>query len=458
MKFFNFIYSKETYALWVKKLLHKDNKLIAKQVVSMIEIKTQNIGNSNIFVPGSKSYTHRLLIAAALSEGECFLYNILKSEDTLLTLGALKQMGVNISEHGDKLSILGSNGKPGPSIDPIYLANSGTSMRLLTGVAALGSGTYLLTGTKRMHERPIQNLLDGMNQIGIQTHSVKGNGCPPVKVEAEPISGGPMELNCSVSSQYLSSILLISPYTKDGLEIQVTKGPVSKPYVDMTLDIMSRFGVQVERRGYKTFKIPGMQKYRAGSYTVEPDCSQAGYFWAAAAVTGTTVKVMNITKDTHQGDVRFAEVLKKMGCSISYENDGIAVTGGPLTGIDIDMADMPDIVPTLAVVASFANGTTRISNVAHLKAKESDRIGSVVKELNRIGIEARGTESGLLVKGGKPRGAEINTYNDHRIAMSFAIAGLIVPGVKIKNETCVEKSFPDFWDVFERLYTPMLHK
>ncbi len=440
------------YLMSWKKLLHKEMMRATQQVGNMIEIKTQNIGNSAVTVPGSKSYTHRLLIAAALSEGTCVLYNMLRSEDTLLTLGALKQMGVAVSEQGDRLEIQGVNGRPGPCPDPLYLANSGTSMRLLTGTAVLGRGTYLLTGTERMHERPIQDLLDGMNQIGIKAHSVNGNSCPPVKIEAGPLSGGQVKLNCSISSQYLSSLLLIAPYTKKGLEIQVTKGPVSKPYVDMTLDIMSRFGVRLERRAYNFFKIPGMQKYRAGSYTVEPDCSQAGYFWAAAAITGGTVKVMNITKYSRQGDVRFAEVLETMGCSTSYERDGIAVTGGPLEGVEVDMADMPDIVPTLAVVASFARGTTVISNVAHLREKESDRIGSVVKELSRMGVEAGATESGLWVKGGKPHGAKINTYNDHRIAMSFAIAGLMVPGIKIKDETCVEKSFPDFWDVFKGLY------
>jgi 3-phosphoshikimate 1-carboxyvinyltransferase len=225
----------------------------------------------------------------------------------------------------------------------------------------------------------------------------------------------------------------------------------------MTVDIMSSFGVKVERDGYARFKIPGGQTYRSGAYAVEPDCSQAGYFWAAAAITGGTIKVKGISRDSRQGDVRFTEVLESMGCSASHEKDGIAVSGKTLSPIEVDMADMPDIVPTLAVVAAFAEGTTVIKNVAHLRAKESDRLEAVSRELSKIGIKATATDNTLIVKGGHPVGKEsgrafIETYNDHRIAMSFAVAGLVVPGIVIRDEQCVEKSFPDFWNIFKGLY------
>ncbi|MBU4185996.1 MAG: 3-phosphoshikimate 1-carboxyvinyltransferase [Proteobacteria bacterium] len=418
----------------------------------MIEIKTQKVKNSEIEVPGSKSYTHRILIAAALSDGVCNITNCLKSEDTLLTLNALKQLGVRIAEYDDKVIVNGTKGALNPCNDPIYLANSGTSMRLLTGIVALGNGIYTLTGTKRMSERPIQDLLDGLSQIGVEAYSVNGNGCPPVKIKGGKINGGHIALNCSISSQYLSSLLLMAPYTNKGLEITVTRGPVSKPYIDMTVDIMTELGVKVVRDGYSSFNVPGNQIYKAGNYYVEPDCSQAGYFWAAAAITGAKIKVKGISKKSSQGDVRFADVLEEMGCKVFHENDGIAVKGHKLSAIEVDMANMPDIVPTLAVVAAFARGTTVIKNVAHLREKESDRLGSVATELSKMGIEANTTENGLVIKGGKPVGAEIDTYNDHRIAMSFAVAGLVVPGIKIKDEKCVEKSFPEFWSVFERLY------
>jgi len=418
----------------------------------MIEIKPQMVKSAEITVPGSKSYTHRILIAAALSNGICTITNALHSEDTLYTLRALKQMGIDIEEVKNCIRVQGRNGVFQPSIDPIFLGNSGTSMRLLTAVATLGQGTYILNGTERMTQRPIQDLLDGLNQVGTCAYSVNENGCPPVKVVGGNINGGPVTLNCKTSSQFLSAMLLIAPLTKKGMVITITEGPVSKPYIDMTVNVMERLGIKIDRTGYHKFHIPPNQIYHAGMYEVEPDASQAGYFWAAAAISGNRVKVCGIRMDSKQGDVRFVEALSAMGCDITIEQDGIAVTGGPLSAIDIDMADMPDMVPTLAVVASFAKGITRIRNVAHLKDKESDRLGSVVHELVKMGINARCSESELIIQGSKPKGAQIDTYDDHRMAMSFAIAGLVIPGVFIKDETCVEKSFPNFWSVFEGLY------
>ena len=418
----------------------------------MIEIKPQKINNCEVTVPGSKSYTHRILIAAALSDSICNIYNGLKSEDTLLTLGALKQMGINIDVLDDRFVVHGAKGSFKPCADPVYLGNSGTSMRLLTAVASLGQGSYTLTGTKRMGERPIQDLLDGLIQIGVKARSTKNNGCPPVELIGGKVTGGSVDLKCGVSSQFLSALLLIAPCTKKGIEINVTEGPVSKPYVDMTVDVMKELGVEVDRDGYDRFRVPGGQTYRAGSYIVEPDCSQAGYFWAAAAISGVKIKVKGTTKKSRQGDVRFTELLENMGCKILYEKDGISVSGRPLSAITVDMADMPDMVPTLAVVASFAKGTTVIKNVAHLKAKESDRLGSVVQELSKIGIQASCSHTGMMIKGGTPRVSEIDTYGDHRMAMSFALVGLKIPGIVIRDEKCVEKSFPDFWNVFQGLY------
>lgn len=418
----------------------------------MIEIKPQKIDDTVVEVPGSKSYTHRILIASALSDGVCTIRGGLQSEDTLHTLEALRQMGVVIDIEDDKFIVYGTKGALKSCADPVYLGNSGTSMRLLTAVAALGKGIYTLTGTKRMHERPIQDLLDGLMQMGVGAYAVNHNGCPPVEITGGELQGGSLTLSCKISSQFLSALLLIAPYTNDGLEIKVIEGMVSKPYVDMTVEVMERLGVIIERQEYDRFRVPGGQTYRAGSYAVESDCSQAGYFWAAAAITGAGIKVTGITRNSRQGDVRFVDVLEAMGCQISHEEDGIKVRGGNLAAISVDMADMPDMVPTLAVVASFAKGTTVIENVAHLKAKESDRLGSVVQELSKMGIEASCSDTGMTITGGNPRGVEIDTYNDHRIAMSFALTGLKVPGVFIKDERCVEKSFPNFWNVLQKLY------
>lgn len=418
----------------------------------MKKIKTEEIKDCDINVPGSKSYTHRILIASALSNGISTISNSLRSEDTLLTADALKKMGVAIEDDETIVTIHGCNGNLKAAAEPLYLANSGTSMRLLTGIAAIGNGAYTLTGTKRMQERPIQDLLNGLNNIGVKARSLDGTGCPPIEVVGSKIKGGKTELDCSISSQFLSSLLLIAPLTKEGIEIHILKELVSKPYVDMTVDIMKKLGIKVERDEYKSFYVPGNQSYKAGDYAVEPDCSQASYFWGAAAITGKKIKVKNISKDSSQGDVKFAEVLGKMGCSVFYEEDGIAVKGGALSAVEVDMSSMPDIVPTLAVVASFAKGTTIITNVAHLKEKECDRLGCVATELIKMGIDAKANDSGLEIKGGKPLGARIETYDDHRMAMCFAIAGLKVPGMEIIDELCVKKSFPNYWEVFEKLY------
>ncbi len=420
----------------------------------MIEIKAHSIKPyCEVAVPGSKSYTHRYLIASALSDGECRIGNALRSEDTLLTLQALRQMGVEIDDaSSDQIVVAGSGGRLFPRSEEVFLGNSGTSMRLLTAVAALCQGKITLTGTDRMGERPIQDLIDALQQLGVRIRSVNQNGCPPVVIEAGTLRGGSVSINCRISSQYLSALLLIAPCTELGLNIAVSEGPVSKPYVDMTIDAMKKYGVSVQREEYERFEVAGRQPYRSGDYRVEADGSQAGYFWAAAAVCGTRIKVNGMTLNSCQGDVKFTELLQSIGCRFEPEPDGIVVSGGRLKAVDVDMGDMPDLVPTLAVVAAFAEGTTTIRNVPHLRAKESDRLAAVANELVKMGVDARCRADELIVTGGKPRGTEIETYGDHRIAMSFAVAGLMSPGTIIRDENCVEKSFPNFWEVFDGLY------
>jgi 3-phosphoshikimate 1-carboxyvinyltransferase len=397
--------------------------------------------------------THRYLIAAALADGSSSVAHPLDSEDIRLTAAALRRMGADIDVSDDREWIVhGTSASPGPCSEPIHLGNSGTSMRLLVGTAALGQGVYVLTGSDRMQQRPIRHLLEALAHVGIPARSVPDNGCPPVEIRGGHRQGGATRIDCSVSSQYLSSLLLMAPCLENGLEIEVVGGPVSRPYVDLTVAVLESFGIRLFRNGYRCFTVPGRQRYRPGRYGVEPDCSQAGYFWAAAAVTGGSVTVTGISPHSRQGDLRFAKVLASMGCHVQYDAGGVTVAGRPLRAIRVDMADMPDLVPTLAVVAAFAEGRTRIENVPHLKAKESDRLAAVARELQRMGVEANDTGDGLTVTGGDTKGAEIRTYEDHRIAMSFAVAGLRVPGVRIRDETCVGKSFPRFWEVFDTLY------
>ena len=287
--------------------------------------------------------------------------------------------------------------------------------------------------------------------MGVQAASEKGDGCPPVRVTGG-LTGGRAQLSGAISSQYLSALLFIGPLAPEGLKIDITGELVSRPYVDLTLEVLSDFGISSYREGYRYFELPGGQCYLPRAYEIEADASSASYFWAAAALTGGRVTITNLSLESSQGDAAFPQVLERMGCAIESTPAGLTVQGGPLRGVTVDMATMPDLVPTLAVLAAFAAGDTVITGVAHLRHKESDRLAAVATELGKLGIEARETADGLVIRGGTPKGAVIHTYNDHRIAMSFAVAGLKAPGMVITDPDCVAKSFPDFWEYFDRLY------
>jgi 3-phosphoshikimate 1-carboxyvinyltransferase len=390
-------------------------------------------------------------MAAALAAGESVLTNALAAEDPELTAQALTQLGAGIDWQGTTIRVTGRGGRWRPVAEPIYLGNSGTSMRFLTALAALGEGEYLLTGTARLCQRPLRELLEALRQVGVQAISAKGDGCPPVRVTGG-LTGGRAQLSGGTSSQYLSALLFIGPLAPKGLEIDITGELVSRPYVDLTLEVLSDFGVSYYREGYRYFQLPGGQCYLPQDYAIEADASSASYFWAAAALTGGRITVTNLSLESSQGDAAFPEVLGRMGCTIESTPAGLTVQGGPMRGVTVDMAAMPDLVPTLAVLAAFAAGDTVITGVAHLRHKESDRLQAVAAELARLGIEARETADGLVIRGGDPKGAVIQTYNDHRIAMSFAVAGLQTPGVSIEDPECVAKSFPNFWEFFHRLY------
>ena len=399
----------------------------------------------NINVPGSKSLTHRALIVAALAEGESLLKNLLLAEDTLLTISALKQMGIKIETLNNTAKIYGKNGKISSPKNPIYLGNSGTSMRLLTAICALGKGQFILTGNERMQQRPIQPLIDALKIWKVDAYTEKDNGCPPVIIKADGIKGGKTQIDASISSQFVSGLLLAAPYAENDCIIEVKGRLSSRPYVDLTLKVMKDFGIQVENKDYQYFFVP-KGNYKAKDYIIEGDCSTASYFWAAAAILKGEVTVSPINADSAQADIGFVWILEKMGCKVEIKENGIKVIGKDLKGISVDMNNMPDVVPTLAVVAAFAKGVTEIKNVAHLRYKECDRLHALANELKKIGINVEEKKGGLIIEGGKPHGTIIETYNDHRIAMSFAIAGLKVPGIEIINPDCVKKSFPGFWE------------
>ncbi len=415
-----------------------------------IEIKPKNQVQTTLTLPGSKSYTHRTLVAAALADGESLLTNALQAEDTELTAGALARLGAGIAWDGDTIRVRGAGGRWVQVPEPIYLGNSGTSMRFLAALAALGQGEYLLTGTERLCQRPMGELLAALGQLGVRATSEKGDGCPPVRIWGG-LAGGRAVLSGSVSSQYVSALLFIGPLASASVELEITGNLVSRPYVDLTLEVMGNFGISYYREGYQFFQLPGGQSYLPQEYEIEADASSASYFWAAAAVTGGRVTITNLSLESSQGDAAFPRLLERMGCRVECSDAGVAVQGGPLHGITVDMAAMPDLVPTLAVVAAFARGDTVITGVAHLRHKESDRLAAVASELGKMGVRVRETADGLIIQGGQPHGAVIETHQDHRLAMSFAVAGLRTPGTVINDPEVVAKSFPDFWEFFKRL-------
>jgi 3-phosphoshikimate 1-carboxyvinyltransferase len=418
----------------------------------MMEVKPLCRCDGVVTIPGSKSYTHRALILSALADGESILIHALRSEDTECTAQALIKFGVEVFWESDAVRIQGRGGKFHASEDRIDVGNSGTSMRLLTALAALKKGVTLLDGSERMRRRPIGELLNGLGDLGVRAYSKKGNDFPPVIVESEGLKGGTARIKGEESSQFLSGLLMVAPYAQRDVKIEVTGSLASKPYVDITLDVMSAFGVEMRNQGYNSFFVKAGQRYLPQEYRIEGDASNASYFFSAAAVCRGSVKVKNLNPATIQGDIRFLNILQRMGCRVTRGSDWIEVQGGELHGIEVDMNEMPDLVPTLAVTAAFAHKETVIKNIGHLRLKESDRIRALATELSKVGIRVNEGEDGLKIEGGEPHGAEIETYNDHRMAMSFAIAGLAVPGIRIVGERCVNKSFPEFWETLAKLY------
>ncbi len=418
----------------------------------MIEIQPASKVRATLEAPPSKSYTNRAYIVAALADGEVRLENPLFSDDTRYMREALSQFGVTVVEEERAAVVQGRGGLLQLPSEEIFIGNAGTTMRFLTTLAALAPGVTRLTGDERMQERPIEDLLMCLRQMNLKAESLQSNGCPPIEIHGGHPPGGSVTLAGDNSSQYLTSLLLSAPYFANDTVIQIEGKLTSKFYIDITLDIMQTFGVAVLNEFYEKFSIPAGQHYFARPYQIEGDASSASYFFAAAAVTGGEVSVTNLNPDSVQGDIRFPDVLEQMGCRVDRRGEKITVFGNPLRGINIHMNDMPDVVQTLAVVALFAEGKTTMTGIGNLKIKETDRIAALATELTRLGASVEAGEDYLIIKPGTHRPAEVETYGDHRMAMSFALAGLGIPGIKIKNPRCVDKSFPDFFERFQELY------
>jgi 3-phosphoshikimate 1-carboxyvinyltransferase len=414
---------------------------------------------ATITPPGSKSITNRALVLAALTSVRRpqVLTGCLRSEDTEVCLAALRQLGYSVEADwpNQRVTIFRGERPIVPAAEAnLHVGNSGTSMRFLTAMLALGRGRYRLDGVPRMRERPIGDLLAALDQLGVRARSEHDNGCPPVVVEGGTWRGGRVRIRGDVSSQFLSGLLMAAPFAPTTTTFEVDGPLVSQPYVEMTRRMMHQWHLNIGTPTPASYLVPGEQAADGlprGEYAVEPDASAASYFFAAAAITGGRVTVPHLAMHSLQGDVCFVDVLERMGCAVERAEDSITVQGGPLVGTDVGMSDISDTVMTLGAVALFAKGPTTIRNVAHIRHKETDRLAALAAELRRLGGEVEEFDDGLTITPRPLRGATVETYDDHRMAMSLALVGLAIPGVVIDNPRCVAKTYPGFFADLEKL-------
>ncbi len=400
--------------------------------------------------PGSKSHANRCLILAALADGKSFLRNFPFCEDTIYMIRGLRKLGVKIDIDGDNVIVNGNGGKFSKKKTKIYCGNAGTTFRFLTALSVLNHGEVIITGSKRMLQRPIGDLVEALKQLNVKIDSK--NGFPPVKIAGGNFSPKKVIINPKISSQFLSALLLIMPVLGKDFTVESDNDLSSLPYVKMTLHTLNQFGVKVYQQNFKTFYLRSDLKLKPAEINIERDSSSATYFFGSAAVLKKSIKVYGINKNSLQADIKFIKILKRMGCTIRWGKNYVILTGKKLKGVSVDMNDAPDSVPALAVVSIFAEGKTLIKNIENLRYKESDRISALSTELKKIGVMVnQGKDFLEIIPSESYVPAEIETYNDHRLAMSFAIVQLKIPGIKIKNPECVKKSFTNFWSEFNKL-------
>ena len=412
--------------------------------------------SGSVVLPGSKSLSNRILLLSMLAEGKTEIQNLLDSDDVRRMVEALETLGIQLEENRAEnlITVSGTSGIIPVKEATLMLGNAGTAIRPLTAAMTLGHGRFVLDGVQRMRERPIIDLINGLSQLGANLRCINGTDCPPVEVIAEGLPGGITRLSGAISSQYLTAILLAAPYADKEVQIEITDKLVSVPYVEMTLRLMQSFGVSVNHENFRLFHIP-RQTYRSpGNIFVEGDASSASYFLAGAAITKGSVTVKGCGTDSLQGDARFAEVLEKMGAKVEWEPQQVKLTGNSLNGIDVDMNQMPDASMTLAVAALFASGPTAIRNIYNWRVKETERLQAVSTELRKLGAEVEEGYDYLVIQPPEQiRKAEIDTYDDHRMAMAFSLAACGSSPVTINNPGCVSKTFPDYFEVLNGLCT-----
>jgi len=419
-------------------------------------IKLPAIPDVTVDVPGSKSITTRALLIAALADGVSLLRGALDADDTRRMIECLGALGIAITQTECGLTVRGAAGRFSAPAQTLFVGNSGTTIRFLTAASPLApeGSVVMLDGIERMRQRPIQDLVDAMTQLGTDVRCLGKDGCPPVSVAGGGLKGGACRVRGNLSSQYLSGLLMASAMAETDTFILVDGDLVSKPYVDLTASVMASFGVSIDVADYKALHIPCGRVYSPQAYDIEPDASNASYFLAAAALTGGRVRVRGIGSNSLQGDAAFASLLEAMGCKVEQSADSTTVTGlTHLWAIDYNMDAMPDMAQTAGVLALFATGTTRLTGLSTLRVKETDRIAAMATELTKMGADVQTTESSMTITPPKiPQPAQIDTYDDHRMAMSFAVAGLRVPMLSIVAPGCVAKTFPDFWRCWQQAF------
>ena len=412
--------------------------------------------DGEINLPGSKSLSNRALLLASMAEGTTTITNLLESDDTRHMLNALKRLGVDytLSEDKTECTIVGK-GEALSSMESIelFLGNAGTAMRPLCAALCLGEGSYTLTGEPRMKERPIGHLVDALRQAGASISYLENDGYPPLRIEANGLQGGEVSIDGAISSQFLTALLMAAPLAKNDMYISIVGELVSKPYIDITLDIMQRFGVQIVNNNYKTFSIKAGQNYKAVEhFMVEGDASSASYFLAAAAIKGGTVKVTGIGRNSIQGDVAFVDVLEQMGARVEWGETYVSVTRDTLCAIDMDFNHIPDAAMTIATTALFSEGTTTLRNIYNWRVKETDRLYAMATELRKVGAKVEEGEDYLKITPPKQlKHAAIDTYDDHRMAMCFSLLALDDASVTINEPECVAKTFPNYFEILEEI-------
>ncbi|AFT78554.1 3-phosphoshikimate 1-carboxyvinyltransferase [Alteromonas macleodii str. 'Black Sea 11'] len=414
--------------------------------------------SGEVNVPGSKSLSNRALLLAALAEGETELTNLLDSEDIEHMLNALTKLGINYRLSEDKTQcVVQGNGGAFNVAEPLelFLGNAGTAMRPLCAALAASNVDTVLTGEPRMEERPIGDLVDALREADAEVTYLKNEGYPPLQIKGKTLNGGEMSVDGSVSSQFLTALLMAAPLFSGDVTIRIKGELVSKPYIDITLDTMAKFGVTVENDNYQTFTVSGDAKYVApGKFMVEGDASSASYFLAAGAIKGGTVRVTGIGQNSIQGDIRFADVLEAMGAKVVWNDEYVEVTGAPLKGVNMDMNHIPDAAMTIATTALFAEGPTTMTNIYNWRVKETDRLAAMATELQKLGAKVEEGHDYIKVwPTDSLKHAEIDTYNDHRIAMCFSLVALSDTPVTINDPGCTRKTFPDYFTRFKTLYS-----